>query len=121
LSVRDYNPLLRNRRQRLDELRTALGTTLPAYARAKIIRTINCLELLQPQVAELYQEREPSSTRVRRTQVGPDTFDLDALLIHPPGTGARAQGCRGVGLDPTEQRRVIHPDAMDRQIAQRSR
>ena len=58
----------------------------------------------------------------RAIQVGPDTFDLDVRLVHPPGTGAWAQvlshssfQCRGVGLDPTEQRRVIHPDATVRQ------
>lgn len=56
--VRDYNPLLRNRRQRLDKLRTALGATLPAYARAKIIRMIDRLELVQAQVAELDRERD---------------------------------------------------------------
>src|ERR1700733_183331 len=58
LGVRDYNPLLRNRRGRLDELRTALGTALPPQARAKIVRMIDRLELVQAQVAELDQERD---------------------------------------------------------------
>jgi hypothetical protein len=38
LGVSDFNPLLRNRRQCLEELRTGLGTTLPPHARAKVIR-----------------------------------------------------------------------------------
>src|ERR1700733_3315858 len=58
LGVRDYNPLLRNRRGRLDELRTALGTALPPQARVKIVRMIDRLELVQAQVAELDQERD---------------------------------------------------------------
>jgi transposase len=58
LGIRDYNPLLRNRRRRLDELRTALGTALPPHARAKITRMIDRLELVQVQVAELDQERD---------------------------------------------------------------
>src|ERR1700691_3825893 len=58
LGVRDYNPLLRNRRGRLDELRTALGTALPPQARAKVVRMIDRLELVQAQVAELDQERD---------------------------------------------------------------
>src|SRR3984885_7307603 len=58
LGVRDYNPLLRNRRGRLDELRMALGTALPPQARAKIVRMIDRLELVQAQVAELDQERD---------------------------------------------------------------
>ena len=35
LGVGDFNPLLRNRRQCLEELRTGLGTTLPPHARAR--------------------------------------------------------------------------------------
>jgi transposase len=41
LGVHDYNPLRRDRRVRLDGLRTALGNSLPANARAKIARRLN--------------------------------------------------------------------------------
>jgi transposase len=58
LGVSDFNPLLRNRRQRLEELRTGLGTTLPRHARAKIIRMIDRLELVQKQICELDRERD---------------------------------------------------------------
>jgi transposase len=44
----DYDPLLRNRRQRLGELRTALGTLLPPHAH---------LDLVRAQIAELEQDR----------------------------------------------------------------
>ncbi len=58
LGVRDYDPLRRDRRQRLDALRTALGTPLPPCARAKIIRMLDRLELVRAQIAELEQERD---------------------------------------------------------------
>ena len=58
LGVRDYNPLLRSCGRRLDELRTPLGSVLPPYARAKIMRIIDRLEMVQAQVAELNEERD---------------------------------------------------------------
>ena len=58
LGAGEYNPLLRNRRQRLDELRTALGTPLPPHAHAKISRMLDRLDLVHTQVAELEQERD---------------------------------------------------------------
>src|ERR1700735_90733 len=53
-----YNPLLRNRRQRLAELRTALGTKLPPHAHAKINRMLDRLDLVRTQIAELEQDRD---------------------------------------------------------------
>ncbi|ACL58833.1 IS110-like element ISMno25 family transposase [Methylobacterium nodulans] len=58
LGVRDYNPLLRNRRERLDALRTALGTPLPAHARAKIGRLLDRLDLVCAQITALERERD---------------------------------------------------------------
>ena len=37
LGVGEYNPIRRDRRLRFDELRTALGGSLPTHARAKIV------------------------------------------------------------------------------------
>jgi transposase len=58
LGVGEYNPLRRDRRQRLDELRTALGSPLPTHAHAKIVRMLDRLELLLVQIAELEQARD---------------------------------------------------------------
>jgi len=44
LGVGEYNPIRRDRRLRLDELRTALGGSLPTHARAKIVRMLDRLE-----------------------------------------------------------------------------
>jgi transposase len=53
-----YDPLRRSRRQRLDELRTALGEPLPMHARAKIARMLDRLELVLEQIAELEHQRD---------------------------------------------------------------
>ena len=58
LGAGEYNPLRRDRRQRLDELRTALGDSLPMHARAKIARMLDRLELLLIQITELEQSRD---------------------------------------------------------------
>jgi transposase len=58
LGVRDYDPLKRDRRERLDALQTALGTPLPPHARAKIARMLDRLDLVRAQVAELERERD---------------------------------------------------------------
>jgi len=58
LGVGEYNPLRRDRRQRLDGLRTALGDPLPTHARAKIVRMLDRLELLLAQITELEQSRD---------------------------------------------------------------
>ena len=58
LGVGEYNPIRRDRRQRLDELRTALGDSLPTHARAKIVRMLDRPELLLIQIAELEKSRD---------------------------------------------------------------
>ena len=58
LGVAEYDPLKRNRRRRLDELRTALGEPLPIQARAEIARMLDRLELLLEQIADLERQRD---------------------------------------------------------------
>jgi len=58
LGVGDYNPLRRDRRARLDSLRTALGDPLPPHARARILRLLDRLDLVCAQIIELEQERD---------------------------------------------------------------
>jgi transposase len=58
LGACDYNPLLRSRRRRLGELRTALGDPLPANARDKIARMLDRLELLLAQISALECQRD---------------------------------------------------------------
>jgi len=58
LGVDDYNPLRRDRRIRLEALRTALGKSLPEHAKAKIVRIIERLELVLAQIAALERRRD---------------------------------------------------------------
>jgi transposase len=58
LGVDDYNPLRRDRRARLESMRTALGDPLPPHARARIRRMLDRLDLVCAQIAELEQERD---------------------------------------------------------------
>jgi transposase len=58
LGVQGYNPLRRDRRLRLDALRTGLGDPLPVNARAKIVRMLDRLELLLEQIAEIDRQRD---------------------------------------------------------------
>ena len=58
LGVGDYNPLRRDRRTRLESLRTALGDPLPPHARARIRRMLDRLDLVCAQITELEQERD---------------------------------------------------------------
>jgi transposase len=58
LGVRGYDALRRDRRQRLEDLQTALGEPLPPQARAKIGRMLDRLELVLTQIAVLDRQRD---------------------------------------------------------------
>jgi transposase len=58
LGIDDYNPLRRDRRVRLEALRTALDQPLPEHGRAKIVRIIDRLELVLSQVSVLESQRD---------------------------------------------------------------
>src|SRR3712207_6319310 len=56
--ARGYDPLRRDRRQRLEDVRTALGDPLPPQARARIERMLDRLELVLTQIAALERQRD---------------------------------------------------------------
>lgn len=58
LGVDDYNPLRRDRRTKLETLRTPLGKCLPEHARAKILRILERLELILEQIAQIERRRD---------------------------------------------------------------
>jgi transposase len=58
LGARGYDPLRRDRRQRLEGVRTALGDPLPLQARARIERMLDRLELVLTQIATLERQRD---------------------------------------------------------------
>jgi transposase len=56
--ISDYEPLRRNRRQRLDELKTGDARPLPPHLRAQISRELDRLELLLEQIEAVEIERD---------------------------------------------------------------
>ena len=56
--VSDYEPLRRNRRQRLDELKTGDGRPVPPHLRIQIGRELDRLELLLEQIRAVETERD---------------------------------------------------------------
>ena len=56
--ISGYEPLRRDRRQRLDELRTGDGRPLPVHLKAQICRELDRLELLIEQIKAVEAERD---------------------------------------------------------------
>jgi transposase len=72
--ILDYAPLRRDRRRRLEGLRTGDGRELPAHTKAQIRRELDRLELLLEQIKAVEAER-------------------DALLAGEAGGGSRLSQC----------------------------
>jgi transposase len=85
LGVEGYDPLRRDRRDRLSQLRTALGGPLPANAAARILRMLDRLELVLAQIEAVEARRDAVPERA-----GP--ADAAAAMIR------RLAGLRGVGV-----------------------
>ena len=58
LGIDGFNPLRKDRRKRLETLRTPFGQPLPEHAKAKIARSIDRLELVMAQIAALEDQRD---------------------------------------------------------------
>ena len=56
--ITNYNPLHKNRRKCLEELRTGDGRSLPTHVKAEILREIDRLELVLRQISEVEAERD---------------------------------------------------------------
>lgn len=56
--ITDYEPLHKNRRQRLEDLRTGDGQTLPLHMKAQICRELDRLELVIRQIGIIDDERD---------------------------------------------------------------
>jgi transposase len=79
--ISDYEPLRRNRRQRLDELRTGDGRPLPPHLRAHIGRELDRLELLLEQVKAVEAERDALISPEAKSEGAP------AMLMGLKGIG----------------------------------
>src|SRR5215213_9989522 len=83
--VRDYEPLRRDRRARLEELRTGDGRCLPVHLKAQISRELDRLEIILVQLKAVESERDallakgnedqpptPASLLVQLKGIGPE-------------------------------------------------
>ena len=84
LGVDGYDPLKRNRRERLGELRTPLEASVPENARARIVRQLDRLELVLRQLAEVEGMRDAVLAR-------PEAADEAESMIRT------LAGLRGIG------------------------
>jgi transposase len=82
--VSDYEPLQRNRRQRLDELRTGDGRPLPPHLKTQISRELDRLELLLEQIKSVESERD---ALLAAQQTTPEPA---AMLLAIKGVGPEA-------------------------------
>jgi len=76
--ISDYEPLRRNRRQRLDELKTGGGRPLPPHLKAQITRELDRLELLLGQIEAVEIERDALLSAMK-----PDGMNADAVRSPP--------------------------------------
>ena len=83
--VSGYEPLRRNRRQRLDELKTGDGRPLPPHLKGQIGRELDRLELLLGQIKAIEAERDALLTPATETEGMPAP---QAMLIDLRGIGA---------------------------------
>jgi transposase len=83
--VSGYAPLRRNRRARLEALRTADGRMLPQWLKAQIGRELDRLELLLDQIKAVEAERDAMLSRLGEAT---DTPHPLAMLLGVKGIGA---------------------------------
>jgi transposase len=82
--IGDYEPLLRNRRRRLEELATGDGRPLPTHLKAQVCRELDRLEIILAQLKAIEAERDalleqadensptPASLLSKLTGIGPE-------------------------------------------------
>jgi transposase len=92
--VSSYEPLRRNRRQRLDDLKTGEGRPLPPHLKAQISRELDRLELLLAQVKAV--EKERAVLLAAAAAEGTPAAQAHTNGAHPP---EMLMALRGIGPD----------------------
>ena len=95
--VLDYQPVRRDRRRRLEGLRTGDGRPLPAHLKAQITRELDRLELLLDQIKAVEQERAcvlTSAIEAEASNVG-----TPQASQAPPTPQAMLMGLKSIGPD----------------------
>lgn len=81
--VGDYEPLRRNRRDRLDELRTGDGRPLPANLKSQIGRELDRLEIILAQIKTVEAERDALIVPIGEQAITPATMVAQLRGIGP--------------------------------------
>lgn len=114
--ITDYEPVRRDRRERLESLRTGDGRVLPNYLKAQINREIDRLELLLDQIKIVEAERDAFVVEKTAITPAPAKMLLDikgigpefAAVLHTEGLfrhfDNRRQLAAYAGLSPTPWR-----------------
>src|SRR5947207_6141160 len=84
----DYAPLRRDRRARLEALRTGDGRELPAHLKAQIGRELDRIELLLEQVKAVEAERDALLVAARKPASEEAAPDAVSMLLALKGMGA---------------------------------
>jgi transposase len=87
--VSGYEPLRRDRRKRLEELRTGDGRELPRHLTAQILRELDRLELLLAQIKAVEAERDAELAQARQAALPASA----ARLLEISGGSARNSPC----------------------------
>ncbi len=82
--VTGYEPLRRDRRERLEELRTGDGRPFPRHIKAQIVRELDRLELVIAQVRAIEAERDAALTQ----DCDPARSTVAKMLLQLKGIGA---------------------------------
>lgn len=81
--ISDYEPLRRNRRDRLDTLQTGDGRPLPGHLKAQILRELDRLELLLDQIKAVEAARDSLCGAQQAAAPAPAAMLLDIKGIGP--------------------------------------
>jgi transposase len=87
--IRDYQPLRRDRRTRLEALETGDGRVLGTHLKAQIVRELDRIELLSGQIAQVEAERDALLARLGdAAQSNPAAPAPTTMLLELVGIGA---------------------------------
>ena len=87
--ISGYEPLRRDRRQRLDELTTGDGRPLPVHLKTQIRRELDRLELLLDQIKEAEAERDALLAAPQPAAPAPGREDVARIQGHRRRVGRR--------------------------------
>ena len=86
--ISDYEPLRRDRRARLEALRTGDGRELPTHLKAQIDRELDRIELLLEQIKAVETERDGLLAAARKPASEEAVPDVVTMLLALKGMGA---------------------------------